>query len=229
MEFYENYLTKNTTISPVFWHKDGMPDYRKNISNSNVIYKLNSHGLRSDEFIKNHNGEHILFAGCSITCGIGVNIEDTWAYKVYSDFKNSSGFFNVSLPGGSPIEIISNIYKYINLYGNPDYIFILLPPIHRDGRYIIKDHIDKVVYNFYKSLEIFCYFNNIKLLSSSWSSKNEFDFLNNFDTFFEINKSDIDYYGGEILGDDKHHPGPAAHLIWYNEFKKRINYENFRN
>lgn len=228
MQFYENYLTKSKELSPVFWHKDGMPDYKKNTSYNNVIYKLNSAGLRSDEFKKNPGSPHILFAGCSVTCGIGVNLQDTWAYKLYSDFNNPSGFFNISLPGGSPIEIISNIFKYIDQYGKPDYIFILLPPIHRDGRYVIKDYIDKIVYNFYRSLEVFCKYNNIKLLSSSWALKNEFDFLNDLDTFFEIKVDDIEYYGGEILGDDNHHPGSAAHLVWYNEFRKRVGHENIR-
>lgn len=222
MQFYENYLTKNKELSPIFWHKDGMPEYRKNLLDSDVVYKLNSDGLRSDEFKKNPESPHILFAGCSVTCGIGVNIQDTWAYKLYSDFENASGFFNVSLPGGSPTEIISNIFKYIDQYGKPDYIFILLPPIHRDGRYVTKDYIDRIVYNYYRSLEIFCNFNGIKLLSSSWALKNEFDFLNDLDTFFEIKVDDVEYYGGDILGDDGHHPGSAAHLVWYNEFKKRI-------
>ena len=42
-------------------------------------YKFNSHGFRSEEF---NNDNSIMFFGCSNTVGIGLPVEDTWAYMV---------------------------------------------------------------------------------------------------------------------------------------------------
>ncbi len=225
MRFYENYLLDNPDIAPIFWHKDGMPDYKKHIDKNDIVYKLNSKGLRCDELIKDHTGKtHILFNGCSITAGIGVNIEDTWAYNVYSDFKNTSGFFNISLPGGSIIEIIINTIKYVESYGVPNYIFILLPPIHRESRYIKKDFINNFIYNNYYILENYCKKNNITLLSTSWADKKNYQMLEQFKTFRSPDFDKIEYYGDSLHGDDNHHPGKSIHQFWYNQFKDR--YEN---
>jgi hypothetical protein len=42
-------------------------------------YKFNSHGFRSEEFT---DDDSIMFFGCSNTVGIGLPLEDTWAYQV---------------------------------------------------------------------------------------------------------------------------------------------------
>lgn len=225
MNFYENYILKNTNIASIFWYKDGMPEYKNTIKDNKVKYILNSDGLRSEEFVSNHENKlHILFAGCSITCGIGVNIEDTWAYKLYKQFDNTSGFFNISIPGASIIEIIINILKYTYKYGIPDNIFILLPPIHRDSRYINNDFIDTFIYNNYLILEKYCNQNNIKLMTTSWAEKSEYQMLEQFNTFFKPDLDNIDYYGEELYGEDGVHPGASIHEFWYNQFKD--NYEN---
>jgi len=41
-----------------------------------VTYSFNSHGFRCDEF---NNNPTLMTLGCSITCGIGLPIEDTWS------------------------------------------------------------------------------------------------------------------------------------------------------
>jgi hypothetical protein len=99
-----------------------------------VRYYFNSLGFRSDEFTKNHNGKHILFAGCSETEGYGGNLESSWPYMVYSELckkEKISGFFNLSRGGWGHEIIISNIMAYINDYGKPDKIYILLPNMGR--------------------------------------------------------------------------------------------------
>lgn len=100
----------------------------------NVRYYFNSLGYRSDEFINSHDGEHILFAGCSETEGMGGNLDSNWAYMVYSELakKNKlSGFFNLSRGGWGHQIIIPNIIQYIHRYGKPDKIYLLLPNISR--------------------------------------------------------------------------------------------------
>ena len=34
--------------------------------------EINSKNFRSNEFIKKHEGKHILFSGCSVTSGVGL-------------------------------------------------------------------------------------------------------------------------------------------------------------
>lgn len=107
----------------------------KGREDSKVEYRYNSELFRSDEFIKDHNGLHILFAGCSNTEGVGSNIEDTWSYLVYQEFTKQnkvSGYFNLGKGGYGWHKIISNCVTYINKYGAPDYLFINMPNILRN-------------------------------------------------------------------------------------------------
>ena len=116
-----------------------------------VRYYFNSLGFRSDEFIKNHNGKHILFAGCSETEGCGGNLESSWPYMVYSELckkEKISGFFNLSKAGWGHEVIISNIMSYINDYGKPDTIYILLPNMGRIYQW--EDSSDDKEHYFYK-------------------------------------------------------------------------------
>jgi hypothetical protein len=100
-----------------------------------VRYYFNSLGYRSDEFTKDHDGEHILFSGCSETEGQGGNLESLWSYMVYkklSETKKISGFFNLSRGGWGHDLIIANIIQYINTYGKPNKIYVLFPNLSRD-------------------------------------------------------------------------------------------------
>ncbi len=107
----------------------------KGREDSVVEYRYNSEWFRSDEFTSEHNGLHILFAGCSNTEGVGANIEDTWSYFVYQEFAKQhkvSGYFNLAKGGSGWHKIISNLISYINNYGAPDYLLINMPNILRN-------------------------------------------------------------------------------------------------
>jgi hypothetical protein len=99
----------------------------------------NSLGYRSDEFKKEHEGKHILFAGCSETFGFGSVIEESWPYIVYNEIKNESdvsGYYNIGVPGAGFKEIIMEVIDYCDKYDNPDTIFILFPNLERYIWYI---------------------------------------------------------------------------------------------
>ena len=101
---------------------------------NSVRYYFNSLGYRSDEFTKFHDGEHVLFAGCSETEGVGGNLDLCWAYMTYkklSETKKISGFFNLSRSGWGHDLIIANIIQYISTYGKPNKIYMLLPSLSR--------------------------------------------------------------------------------------------------
>lgn len=153
--------------------EESLDDNVKNYINHNTHYQLNEHGFRSDGFIKNHDGLHVLFAGCSCTLGTGNDLQDVWAYQLYNELKKSnkvSGYYNLGQKGGSFISIMHSILLYIDLYGNPDVIFLLLPSTERDEKYFsdTKYTNDFIITLLYKMFELFCESKNIKLISSSW-------------------------------------------------------------
>lgn len=116
----------------LFGYNDNVPLLKSN------KYRANSLGYRSDEFTSIHNGQHILFAGCSNTLGVGIEDEETlWPKIVFNEIKKHeqvSGFFNIAYPGISIQGIIFLILRYVHNYGAPDTIFIMFPEIYRGIR-----------------------------------------------------------------------------------------------
>ena len=75
----------------------------------NVTYEINNHGFRHpDVFVENTNS--IVFLGCSITFGIGVNYEETFAYKVAEHF--SMDCINLGQPGSA----INACYRHAKVW-----------------------------------------------------------------------------------------------------------------
>lgn len=120
---------------------EGIDVTRNKYTDEEVSYysKYNSNGFRCDEFTNNHNGLHILFAGCSETVGEGSIIDDSWSKMLYNKIsleRKCSGFFSLGIGGGSWLDIVSAISQYIDNYGIPDYLFINFPGIRRFSEYI---------------------------------------------------------------------------------------------
>ena len=99
-------------------------------------YSLNSDGLRCDEFFEISKNDHILFAGCEYTLPIDYDLEHSWAFNIYRYFLGRNDTYrNLSYPGADPEKIVSNIIKYIDTYGAPKKIFVLMPEIIRSYGY----------------------------------------------------------------------------------------------
>ena len=60
-------------------------------------YSFNQHGFRCDEFTSDPS---IMFLGCSHTCGIGLPIENSWAYLVSK--KLNLNMVNLGIGGSGP-------------------------------------------------------------------------------------------------------------------------------
>lgn len=105
------------------------------IEEDGVYSKYNSLGWRCDEFTTDHKDKyHVLFSGCSETMGQGDSIENAWSYIVnqkINQIKQTSGFYSLAGSGQGWEDIINNIREYINNFGTPDVIFILLPDLWR--------------------------------------------------------------------------------------------------
>jgi hypothetical protein len=206
---------------------------------------INSMGFRSDEFISKHNKKHILFMGCSFTWGSGLNLNQTWSYKLYKKISidtECSGYFNLSSGGTSFNFQLLNLFKYISLYGNPDMLFINVTSLLRFYGYDFKSktiidatYKDKYLpifrinmYQNYLMLEKYCKQNNIKLISFSWDEETE-KFLKSFDTFYFMNQIEIyeniikkasikkiENNSNMIIAKDNLHYGEAFHILWSN-------------
>lgn len=64
-----------------------------------IMYRFNNHGFRTDddwEIGEQEPGD--VFLGCSVTLGVGLNIEDTWAHRISSRLGNGR-FYNLAQVG----------------------------------------------------------------------------------------------------------------------------------
>jgi len=191
------YILKNKEMGLLFAthsKNNGIKISRPDIGDT-AVYNVNSGYFRSDEFNKRcDDGKTVLFAGCSVMYGEGHDLEDSLAHLTYqylSKKEKLSGFFNIGVGGATGSQIITSIFDYIEIYGNPDLIIFLLPPLERDMAYFFpgpqnkweKEYRDRITdeeakydYNkhvaffngLYKMLYLYCKTNKIDLVSSSW-------------------------------------------------------------
>jgi len=108
------------------------PKNRKRLENNgwardSISYTFNKDGFRSEEF--NYEPDNsVLFLGCSLTIGIGMRLEDTWAYKV----ANALGLrrYNLGVGGGGPDMCFRLAYHWIPRL-RPKYVVMLTPSAER--------------------------------------------------------------------------------------------------
>lgn len=92
-------------------------------TDSNIEYRFNNSGFRTDDdfdTISPKPGN--IFLGCSVTVGIGINVEDTWGYKVNKQL--GGVFYNIS-NGGGGLETFYRLLKYWAPIIRPKKIFTL--------------------------------------------------------------------------------------------------------
>lgn len=179
-----------------------------------IKYSLNSHGFRCDNFDKELVKNNFLYAGCSITHGLGLPLNASWAYQ-FNDMMGKDKYYNISVPGIGIEQIVWNVFTFIRMFGNPESILILFPCFDRnikiteyentfitniDTKDNFKYNNERILefikaYNIIKILEMYCDSNNIKLVWSSWSDQME-QILNNsgirdFKNYFFMNDLDL--------------------------------------
>lgn len=90
-----------------------------------IIYKINSHGFRSDEFTSDPS---IIFLGCSFTVGIGVNLENSWTNLVSTRLNLKSS--NLGVGGGSCDTAFRMCFNYIDII-KPKIVVVMPPSPYR--------------------------------------------------------------------------------------------------
>lgn len=203
---WETEIEKSNHFFRVKYPNDFMvdaPDDNKinDRKNTGITYNLNSNYFRSEEFITNHKGKHILFVGCSNTFGEGIEYEKVWSHRLYQKIKENeelSGYFNLGSCGGSIFEALINVNRYIKKYSFPDVIFLLLPEIERDVRYFCYPEISltSIISELYNQFELLCKTNNTKLFATTWLNIDEESLAKKYSTpkkLFQVRTKDNFY------------------------------------
>lgn len=107
-----------TEIIPSYVIKNSITE----IDNQKFIF--NNEGHRGNNFKKNID---LLYAGCSLTFGSGLPQEVIWGEM----FDKNIEVNNLSYRGGSIVNIVNNIFNYINKYEDPKVILCCFPSSDR--------------------------------------------------------------------------------------------------
>jgi len=120
-----------------YYITDDVGDGKVINSKNDFLYKINSHGFRSQHFkTVDENKITILTGGCSHSFGEGVPEEVRWQSFLLKNLNDKNvEIFDVSSMGASCRLITRNVISFIRNYGKPDYIFLYLPDVARDFWY----------------------------------------------------------------------------------------------
>ena len=115
---------------------DSAENFCKNkniIGHNSVTYTFNEHGFRCDSFSLPSDFP-VIFVGCSITEGVGVNYQDIWAYQLLSQIRNHTKkvipYWNIGFAGAGIDTNANMLYKVCQLI-HPKLIIIYSAPLHR--------------------------------------------------------------------------------------------------
>lgn len=122
---------KELTVTPI---EQGQPG--SFVDDGTIKYSYNNEWFRSDDFTANHPEKyHVLFAGCSETEGIASPLEEVWSKMLHKDLVDRSidvgGFYSIARAGYGWQKIITNFMIYVEKYGFPTHLFVLLPNLGR--------------------------------------------------------------------------------------------------
>ena len=131
-----------------FAHTDSEEAYRNNIvkygkdwyyANSSIKYKFNRLGYRMKQLEEVDYDNYYAFFGCSFTVGIGLNLEDTFPYKISN--QANVDYVNASM-GGSSVDFV--YCNFVNLIHNapkkPKVVFINWPSVYRTFYWLDSTH-----------------------------------------------------------------------------------------
>jgi len=106
----------------------------RKIDGPKIEYKINEHGFRSKHFSSiDATKPSAIFAGCSYTFGEGLPEEYLWSSLLSKKLSlPKDNVYNLGAMGASSKLIVKNILSFIRTYGKTDFIFVMLPDIHRD-------------------------------------------------------------------------------------------------
>lgn len=121
--------------SEVRWKQFVKEGLVKNEDRSNIRYHYNKqafryHGDKSDTGSYDYHSETggVMFLGCSHTFGTGINLEDTWSYKIMKTYPKFKGkrYINMGLGGHGIMTYYRLLRSSISII-KPDYVVLTYP------------------------------------------------------------------------------------------------------
>jgi len=114
----ENYQAK-LKVKPADWY------YR----DVEISYIRNSIGHRCKDVSQLDFDNYIMFAGCSHTEGIGLELEKTYPYLLSEKLK--CDYYNIAIGGTGVDTIMHNLTVWLNTYKKPKLLVVQWPPLLR--------------------------------------------------------------------------------------------------
>lgn len=114
-----------------FWDSDTADIYEKNVkkfgqqwiyTDKSFSYKINRQGYRSNNIEDINLDNYMAVLGCSLTVGIGLALEDTWAYQISQ--QEDLDLVNAAIPGASNNLIYANFVRLATITKKPKFIII---------------------------------------------------------------------------------------------------------
>lgn len=102
-------------------------------------YTINAQGFRADA-LESYNSDSITFLGCSMTFGIGVHKETTFAHQIQESLGIPT--INMSIPGGS-LDAAYRVYSYWQPRIKSKMTVVVLPPGRRIEAQMDKENLKK--------------------------------------------------------------------------------------
>jgi hypothetical protein len=116
-----------TTTETTYWYRRDEPGKNPDsiYKDTDIIYKWNKYGFRSDEFVDDGR-DCIIALGCSYTTGLGVPVKETWPSLLRDKINPNMKIYNMSLAATSGDYIVRALYKTIEIL-QPKAVFVLWP------------------------------------------------------------------------------------------------------
>lgn len=92
-----------------------------------IEYRKNIHGLRDSSDTAHSD---LVVAGCSMTYGIGVPATDTWGFRL-KELLAEDSYINLGTPGASAETVARTVMDYVETYGVPKRLAVLMPNLER--------------------------------------------------------------------------------------------------
>lgn len=136
MKFYNGFVGEDTTnITLKYLGSDDEETLQKNLTiqtedwyyrDKEITYVMNEYGHRCKSLKNIDLDNYILFLGCSITLGMGVELEKSFTYLIAQEKK--CDYYNLSL-GGTGIDVVEHnlINWFFTVEKKPKYVVLQYP------------------------------------------------------------------------------------------------------
>jgi hypothetical protein len=136
MKFYEDFIGEDTSDTIMYYTGgDTEEQYLENVKSQpidwyykdkSISYNFNKHGHRSKNISDIDLNNYILFAGCSHTMGVGLELETTYPYIISKEL--GLDYYNIAIAASGPDVLQHNVLNwYYSIPQKPKLIMVQWP------------------------------------------------------------------------------------------------------